>query len=151
MFNHAIGVLVKPSSQWRSVAQLPEASLNTLVLYPCIMAVLPAVAWFYGTTEVGWSVGDGDPIKLTADSARTIVILFYLAMITAVATIGYFIHWMAHTYGADSSTAKGIVIAGLSVTPMFLAGATGFYPLLWMDLLLGVIAVCWAVSQGYFQ
>ena len=149
MFNHAIGLLVKPSSQWRSVAKLPEPSMNTLVLYPCIMAVLPAVAWFYGTTEVGWSVGDGDPTKLTADSARAIVILFYLAMITAVAGIGYFIHWMSHTYGADSTIAKGIVIAGLSATPMFLLGATGFYPLLWLDLLLGTMAVSWSVYLLY--
>jgi len=149
MFNHAIGLLFKPSSQWRSVAKLPEPSMNTLVLYPCIMAVLPAVAWFYGTTEVGWSVGDGDPTKLTADSARAIVILFYLAMITAVAGIGYFIHWMSDTYGADSTVAKSIVIAGLSATPMFLLGATGFYPLLWLDLLLGTMAVSWSVYLLY--
>jgi hypothetical protein len=149
MFNHAIGILVRPSAQWRAVAKLPEPSLNTLILYPCIMAVLPAVAWFYGTTIVGWSVGDGDAIKLTADSARAIVILFYLAMIAAVAGIGYFIHWMADTYGADSTLARGIAIAGLSATPLFLAGATGFYPLLWMDLLLGVIAVSWSVYLLY--
>ena len=149
MFNHAIGILVRPSTQWRTVAKLPEPSLNTLILYPCIMAVLPAVAWFYGTTVVGWSVGDGDAIKLTADSARAIVILFYLAMIVAVAGIGYFIHWMADTYGANSTIAKGIAIAGLSATPLFLAGATGFYPLLWMDLLLGVVAVSWSVYLLY--
>lgn len=149
MFNHAIGILVRPSTQWRTVAKLPEPSLNTLILYPCIMAVLPAVAWFYGTTVVGWSVGDGDAIKLTADSARAIVILFYLAMIVAVAGIGYFIHWMADTYGANSTIAKGIAIAGLSATPLFLAGATGFYPLLWLDLLLGVVAVSWSVYLLY--
>jgi hypothetical protein len=149
MFNHAIGILVRPSTQWRSVAKLPEPSLNTLILYPCIMAVLPAVAWFYGTTVVGWSVGDGDAIKLTPDSARAIVILFYFAMVGAIAGIGYFIHWMADTYGANSTIAKGIAIAGLSATPLFLAGATGFYPLLWMDLLLGVVAVSWSVYLLY--
>ena len=149
MFNHAIGVLVRPSVQWRAVAKLPEASLNTLLVYPCIMAILPAVAWFYGTTEVGWSVGGGDPIKLTPDSARSIVILFYIAMLAAVASIGYFIHWMAATYGANSSLAKGIVIAGLTATPLFLAGGVGFYPLLWLDLLLGVTAICWAVYLLY--
>jgi hypothetical protein len=149
MFNHAFGILVRPSGQWRTVAKLPEPSLNTLTIYPCIMAIIPAVAWFYGTTIVGWSVGDGDAIKLTADSARAIVILFYLAMISAVAGIGYFIHWMADTYGADSTIARGIAIAGLSATPMFLAGAAGFYPLLWMDLLLGTIAVSWSVYLLY--
>ena len=149
MLNHAIGVLLRPSGQWQSVAKLPEPSLNTLVLLPCILAVIPAVAWFYGTTEIGWTVGKGDPVKLTTDSARAIVILFYFAMLAAVAGIGYFIHWMSKTYGAESTIAKGIVIAGLTATPLFLAGATGFYPVLWLDLLLGVIAVSWSVYLLY--
>jgi hypothetical protein len=145
MFDHAIGLLVQPSKQWGKVAQLPAATMTTMILYPCIMALLPTVAWYYGTTQIGWTVGDGDAIKLTAESALAIVILFYLAMITAVAIIGYFIHWMADTYGADSSFAKGIVIAGFTATPLFLAGFTGFYPVLWLDLLLAVVAVCWSV------
>jgi hypothetical protein len=149
MFNHAIGLLVQPSTQWRKVAELPQATLTTMILYPCIMALLPAVAWYYGTTRVGWSVGDGDSIKLTTDSALAIIILFYFAMISAVAIIGYFIHWMSDTYGADSSFAKGIVIAGFTATPLFLAGSSGFYPVLWLDMLVGVTSVCWSVYLLY--
>ena len=149
MINHAAGLLYRPKHQWQAISKLPEASLHTLILLPCILAILPATAWFYGTTEIGWTVGKGDPVKLTADSARTIVILFYVAMLTAVAVIGYFIHWMADTYGADSSIGKGIVIAGLTATPLFLAGLTGFHPVLWLDLLIGVVAVSWAVYLLY--
>ena len=150
MIQHTLGLLVKPNEQWRTVADLPEKSLNTLILYPCILAILPAVAWYYGTSRVGWTVGDSeDVIKLTVASARQISILFYLAMIACVAVIGYFIHWMADTYGADSTFAKGVVIAGLTATPLFIAGLVGFYPLLWLDLLIGVAAVSWAVYLLY--
>jgi len=149
MFNHAIGMLVQPSTQWRKIAELPQATLTTMILYPCVMALLPAVAWYYGTTRIGWSVGDGGSIKLTTDSALAIIILFYFAMISAVAIIGYFIHWMSDTYGADSSFAKGIVIAGFTATPLFLAGASGFHPVLWLDMLVGVISVCWSVYLLY--
>ncbi len=150
MIQHTVGLLVRPSTQWRTVAGLPEPSLRTLLLYPCFLAILPAVAWFYGTTEVGWSVGDhGEPIKLTRESARQICILFYLTMLACIAIIGYFIHWMAHTYGAESSITKGIVIAGLTATPLFIAGLVGVYPLLWLDMLIGVVAVSWAVYLMY--
>jgi hypothetical protein len=149
MLNHAVGLLVQPSAQWRKMATLPAATMTTMILYPCIMALLPAVAWYYGTTEIGWTVGDGDSIKLTRDSALAIIILFYLAMIAAVAIIGYFIHWMADTYGADSTFARGLVIAGFAATPLFLAGLTGFYPILWLDMLLAVVAVCWSVYLLY--
>ncbi len=149
MFNHAIGLLMQPSRQWRQVAQLPDDTLNTMVLYPCLMALLPAVAWYYGTTEIGWTVGSGESIKLTRESALAIIILFYFTMVAAVGVIGYFIHWMSDTYGANSSFAKGIVIAGFTATPLFLAGAVGFYPVLWLDMLVGVTAVCWAVYLLY--
>ena len=150
MIQHTFGLLTRPANQWRTIADLPENSLRNLILYPCIMAILPAVAWYYGTSRVGWSIGDqGDTIKLTLESARQLSILFYLAMVACVVVIGYFIHWMSDTYGADSSVTKGIVIAGLASTPMFLAGLVGFYPLLWLDLLIGVAAVSWSVYLLY--
>lgn len=150
MIQHTFGLLVRPSHQWKIVSQLSESSLTALLLYPCIMAILPAVAWYYGTSQIGWSVGDhGEAIRLTAASARTICILFYFTMIACVAVIGYFIHWMSETYGADSSTTRGIVIAGLTATPLFVAGLVGFYPILWLDMLVGVVAVSWAVYLMY--
>lgn len=150
MIQHTFGLLTKPGSQWRTIADLPEKSLSMLVLYPCLLAILPAVAWYYGTSQVGWTVGEGrDPIKLTADNARLICILFYAGMIGCIAVIGYSIHWMAATYGAASSITKGIVIASMAATPMFIAGASGFYPLLWLDLLIGITAVAWSVYLLY--
>jgi hypothetical protein len=149
MIQHTFGLLVKPGAQWRSIAALPASSLNILVLYPCIMALLPAVAWYYGTSRVGWTVGDGAGIRLTVDSALQLCVLFYFAMVGCVAAVGYFIHWMAGTYGAETSFAKGIVVAGLTVTPLFVFGLAGFYPLLWVDMLLGVVAVSWSVYLLY--
>jgi len=150
MIQHTFGLLVRPSAQWRAVADLPENSFRTLLLYPCFLAILPAVAWYYGTSRVGWTVGDsGEVIKLTVESARQITVLFYFAMLGAVAAIGYFVHWMSDTYGADSTLTKGIVIVGLTATPLFLAGLVGFYPLLWIDLLIGVVAVSWSVYLLY--
>ena len=42
-----------------------------------------------------------------------------------------------------------VVIAGLTATPLFLAGLVGFYPVLWLDMLVGVAAICWAVYLMY--
>ena len=150
MIQHGLGLLVRPRTQWQKISEIPESSLKALLIYPCVMAIFPAIAWYYGTSQVGWTVGEQtDPIKLTTDSALIICTLFYLAMIACIGTIGYFIHWMAHTYGAESSTVKGIVIAGFTATPMFIAGLVGFNPILWLDMLVGVISVCWSVYLMY--
>ncbi len=150
MIQHGLGLLVRPHTQWHTIAALPESRLQTLLLYPCVLALLPAVAWYYGTTEIGWTVGEhGEPIRLTHESGRQICILFYFGMLACVAVIGYFIHWMAATYGAQSTVTRGIVIAGLTATPLFIAGLAGFQPILWLDMLIGVVAVSWAVYLLY--
>ena len=149
MIQHTFGLLVKPSSQWKAVSELSENSFRTLLLYPWILAIIPSVAWYYGTTTVGWTVGDGESIRLTKDSAMTICFLFYITQVVCLSAIGYFIHWMSDTYGAESTIAKGIIIASLAATPMFLFGAVGFYPILWLDLLIGIVAVSWAVYLMY--
>lgn len=149
MIQHTFGLLVRPSTQWKTINELPESSFRTLLLYPWFLAIIPAVAWYYGTTRVGWSVAGGDVIKLTRESALQICILFYLTQVICLAAIGYFIHWMSHTYGAESSITKGIIIASLAATPMFIAGAVGFYPVLWLDMLIGIVAVSWAVYLMY--
>lgn len=151
MIQHTFGLIFKPKQQWRSISELPESSQNMLVLYPFIFALLPAIAWYWGTSRVGWTVGTyNEVIKLTEESALQVNILFYCVMVAAVCGIGYFIHWMADTYGAEnSSIAKGIMIAGLTSTPLFVAGLVGFHPVLWMDLLIGVAAISWAVYLMY--
>ena len=150
MIQHAVGLLLQPESQWRSIAALPNSTFRNLTLFPVVFALLPAIAWYYGASVVGWSVGSREEIiRLTADSALQISILFYFAMVISVAVIGYFIHWMAETYGADSSLTKGLVIAGLTATPLFLSGLVGFYPVLWIDMLVGVVAISWSVYLLY--
>lgn len=148
MFRHLVGILFNPHRHWQLLRQdLP--SLGGALAYPLVLAALPAIAWYYGVTQVGWSVGGGDNVKLTPDSAGIIVVLFYLTQVIAVAAIGYMVHWMSRTYGVDTSTAQGIAIAGLAATPLFLAGLVGFYPIFWLDLLVGLVAVCHAVYLLY--
>lgn len=150
MIQHTFGLLVRPTTHWRTIAAMDDSSLRALLLYPCLLAILPAVAWYYGTTQIGWTVGDhGETIRLTDQSALQICILFYLTMLACIAAIGYFVHWMSATYGAQSSLTRGIVIIGLTATPLLLAGAVGFYPILWLDMLVGVVAVTWSVYLMY--
>ncbi len=142
-------MLFTPRRAWKeTAAHAPKNPLAALMI-PIIFALLPAIAWYIGTTHIGWKVGDGEPVRMTAGSARIIAILFYLTMIASIAGIGYMIHWMSLTYGANSSIAKGLMIAGLTAMPLFIAGAVGFYPSLFIDLIVGVIALCHAVYLLY--
>lgn len=150
MLQHSLGIMTQPRNAWKRLAQVDDTGRAILLLYPMIWAILPAVAWYWGTTHVGWTVGsNGDVIRLTEPSAMLISFLFYAGMVTCVAVIGYFVHWMSDTYGAESSLTKGIMIASVCSTPLFVAGAVGFYPILWLDMLVGVFAVSWSTYLLY--
>lgn len=149
MLQHTVGILTSPAATWRKLAELDEHGRSIMLLYPIVLAILPAVAWYYGVTQVGWHIGDGDYLKLTERSATLICFLFYGAMLGCVYTIGYFVHWMSDTYGGKSTLLKGMVVAGVTSTPMFIIGAAGFYPLLWLDMLLAVAAGSWSVYLLY--
>lgn len=149
MYANPLSLLLTPRPAWRRVAQKPPANWISALIYPVLFALLPAAAWYWGTTQVGWRIGGEEAIKLTAESALPIVVLFYLAMVFAVIGIGYMVHWMSTTYGATSTVAKGIAIAGFTATPLFVAGAIGFYPLLSVALLLGLLAISHALYLLY--
>lgn len=142
-------LLFRPHHAWKKTAAAPPANAFMAMIYPIIFALLPTLAWYVGTTQVGWQVGGDAPVRMTIGSAKIIAILFYATMIVSIAGIGYMIHWMALTYGAQSTLAKGIAIAALTATPLFIAGAVGFRPALVIDLIVGVIALSYAVYLLY--
>lgn len=148
MLNHMFGLLLQPRREWQHIGELPENALRRQVPYVIVLALLPALAWYFGTTQVGWSIG-GEQRRITSDSALSLVAVFYCTMVLAVIAVGYFIHWMAKTYGARSYPMKGMVIAGFTATPIFIAGVAGLYPLLWLDILLAMLAVAYAVYLLY--
>jgi hypothetical protein len=149
MFRNPLAFLTSPTREWQYIADAPADAFDVAALYPVFCAIIPAVAWYYGTTQVGWTVGDGDVVKLTEASAFRIICAFYLVMVGSVLAIGYSIYWMSMTYGCETSFAKGIAISGYTATPLFIAGLLGFHPLLWVDLVLGTAAACWAVYLLY--
>lgn len=148
MLSHMFGLLVQPRREWQHIGELPEKALRRQIPYVIVLALLPALAWYFGTTQVGWSIG-GEQRRITSESALSLVGVFYCTMVLAVIAVGYFIHWMAKTYGARSYPMKGMVIAGFTATPIFIAGVAGLYPLLWLDILLAMLAVAYAVYLLY--
>jgi hypothetical protein len=143
--NHLVGIMLTPRSTWESIREQDDSVIGTYLKFVIPIALLPAIAWYFGSVEVGWQLGDR-VIKLTSASAMQIMTLFYLAMLIGTGLLGFMVHWMSETYEANTSTAsKGVRIAAYTLTPLFICGATGFYPLLWLDILLGCAAAAYAV------
>ncbi len=149
MLLNPLELMINPKYSWAKIAEKPASEFKSASVYPLVFALLPAAAWYFGTTDVGWTVTDGNVTRLTTDSAFKIVCAFYSIMVISVLAIGYSIHWMSDTYNSRSSINKGIAVAGFTATPLFIAGVSGIYPLLWFDLILGILALSWTIYLLY--
>ncbi len=143
-FVNAIRLLIAPRSTWEKIASTTPSTASVLTQHTIPLAILPAVCWYYGVTTQGWSIA-GDVMRLTAESALPMCVMFYFAMIGAVLFLAYMVWWMSTTYGERASYAAATGLVSYTATPFFLAGPMGLLPILWLDIMLGVVVAGWCI------
>ncbi len=70
-------------------------------------------------------------------------------MVAAVIGVGVVIRWMGQTYGADQPLSKCMVLASLTASPLFLIGIMQLYPVLWLNFVVGLVALGYTVYIFY--
>jgi len=145
MFGHIFGLIFNPEPTWKSIkAKLDQGSVNTTVLM-IFLAFIPPVSGYIGTTMVGWQLGSGDPIKLTSSSAGFIAILYFFAIIVGINAVALAIRWMAQTYEAQVSYQHALALSCFTAVPLLLVGIFEVYPVLWINFLVGLLALALSV------
>lgn len=148
-FGHVAKLFANPKSGWSTIHARRYSVGGVLVQHTIVFALIPAIAGYLGTTEVGWQVGGGETIRLTAASAARIAVIYYLAMLAGVGTVGWAIHWMGKTYGADQPLGQCLALASFTATPLFLVGLLQLYPVLWLNLIAGLPVLAFTTYLFY--
>ena len=138
---HFVGLISHPKEEWEEIVEEKYSILQCYLRYIIWLAAIPAVSVYIGTTQVGWSLGGGDTVLLTEASALPIAVAFYLVLLGAVGAMAYAMYWMEHTYGVDASLERCFMLTTFTATPMMLAGLAGLYPVMWFDVMVGLVAV----------
>ncbi len=146
---HVLKLFTNPQSGWDAIHAHRYSAGGVLITHTVLFALIPAVAGYVGTAHVGWQVGGGDVVRLTAASAGRIAVLYYLAMLAGVGTVGWAIHWMGKTYGADQPIGQCLALASFTATPLFLIGALQVYPVLWLNLVAGLPVLAFTTYLFY--
>ncbi|MGH1487507.1 MAG: Yip1 family protein [Cellvibrionaceae bacterium] len=153
MLEHTLGIMLHPDSEWKAIRNEKHSFRQVFLSHVPLLALIPTISFFIGVTQVGWSFGSGDPIKLTVLSALELCGLTYFALLFGVFALGEFINWMAKTYGVRDSEERrhyeGTALAVYVTTPVFLAGIFGIYPDLWLNAAVTLIAGAYAVYLIY--
>lgn len=148
ILRHIWGLFVRPANEWAVIRDRNITAAKAFA-YTLLLAAIPAICGFIGTTQHGWEVGAGVQMQLTTQSATVIAVLYYLVIIAAVYSVAWMIRWMGETYGATQSFTRCLVLAVFIPIPLFLAGFFQLYPLLWLNLIVGIPALSYTVFLLY--
>ncbi len=139
--NHVWGLFSHPSSEMQAIKRENETVSHHYMHHVLLMAAIPVICAFIGTTQIGWNFGDGTVVKLSFMTGLGLAVLFYALMLGGVAVMGYVIRWMARNYPQRPSLGMCMVFAGYVATPLFLSGVVALYPLVWLCALVGTLAL----------
>jgi hypothetical protein len=104
---------------------------------------------YYSSVHLGWSIGSGEAVFLTHDSALLIAIAMYFALIAGVFALAYLAHWMAVTFGAKPTFTQTLELAAYTATPVFMSSFAAFLPELWFVVCVGLVALAYSVYLLY--
>jgi hypothetical protein len=149
MMHHVVGLFTHPDQEWRQIRGEDESISHLYLSHTLLLAAIPAVSAFIGTTQVGWVIGNRAPVVLTQHAAAWMALMSYAAMLGGVAVMGTFIHWMARTYDKMPNMARSVALATHTATPLFIGGVAALYPHLWLGMLVGLAAVAYTVYLLY--
>lgn len=146
---HIVGLFIDPMRQWEKIRDQHKSADGGSVAHIFVLAAIPAISGYIGTTQVGWRIGVGEPIRITGDSAFAIAIIYYLALLVGVFSIGWVIHLLGKAYEVEKPLSLCIALAAYAATPLFLIGIMEVYPVLWLNMLLGLPALAYTVYLLY--
>lgn len=144
--NHVWGLLSHPNREMQEIKRENETVSHHYTHHVLILAAIPVICAFIGTTQIGWNFGDGTFVQLSLLTGLALGVVFYALMLAGVAVMGRVIWWMARNYPNRPSLARCMIFAGYVATPLFLSGVVALYPLVWLCVAVGAAAL---VYTGY--
>jgi hypothetical protein len=142
MINHVWGLLSRPTQEWRNIRGEGETITHMYTHHVLLMALIPAVSVFLGTTTIGWRV-DSDASRVAVINGLSMALIFYVLILVAVGVMGNVIHWMSERFENRPSRRRCVLFAGYTATPLFIGGLALLYPSQILWAIVGVIAVAY--------
>jgi hypothetical protein len=148
ILNHIWGLYAHPKDEWQTIERKHE-SLTYSLAHILIVALIPAFCSYYAAAHIGWTVGAGDPIRISTESAQLMGFSMYFALIAGVFALAVLIQWMAKTFGSKPTFIQSLELSAYTATPVMMVGFVVLYPVLWLVALAGVVAICYSVYLLY--
>lgn len=148
ILNHLWGIYAHPKEEWQAIDDRHESYFYALS-HISIIALIPALVGYYSAAHIGWSVGVGDVIKLTQQSALTMAIGMYFGLIAGVVALAILAHELAKAFDTHPTYTQSLELAAYTATPLFMVGFAALYPVLWFVMAVGLVGLSYSVYLLY--
>lgn len=135
-----VKLFTHPDFAWTDIREQEQAHPRHYLAHLLLLALIPAVCLFIGTTWTGWSLAENETVRLSRASAFQLCVLLYLTIVVGVALMGLFIRWMSRSFDVRPTVNQCIGFAAYTATPYFLAGIFGLYPNRWLAVAVLLLA-----------
>ncbi len=148
ILNHIWGLYTHPKDEWQLIEKRHE-SLGYSLMHILMIALIPAICSYYAAAHIGWTIGVGDPIKISVSSAKMMAISMYFSIIIGVFALAYLIQWMAKTFDSKPDFVQALELAAYTATPLLMVGVTALFPVLWFVAIAVLAAVAYSIYLLY--
>lgn len=148
LVKHFSHIFYEPKQSLKDADREP-AKITDIMLHVAFLALIPTVCGYIATVHIGWDIGVGTPFTLPQDQAVIVALAAYLTFNIGVYALGYAICWLAKTFDVKPDPMHCTELAVFTSLPLFALGFVALYPVLYIDVTIGFLAIAAAVYLLY--
>lgn len=131
------GILLSPKTEWQKIAAETTDVKSLYIGYAMILAAIPAICGFIGSTVIGVSLPIVGTIRTGVGAALVQLVLGYVLGLAVIYVVSLIVTALAPTFDGQKDPVQAFKLIVYSSTPVWLAGVFSLVPLLGV---LGIIA-----------
>jgi hypothetical protein len=145
---HIGTALRSPRKTFAAVAADPPTSMRVFFGTALWLALCPPLFAYVGTTLFGWRLGV-EPLLLPAGTALLVSLAYFVLLLFGLLSSAFVAHWMAATYGANTSYAHSLALMTLVAVPLAIGSIVHLYPNAFFNVIVLVPTLIWSMYLLY--
>ena len=131
------GILLSPKTEWEKIAAETTDVKSLYMGYAMILAAIPAICGFIGSTVIGVSLPIVGTIRTGVAAALVQLVLSYVLGLAVIYVVSLIVNALAPTFDGQKDPIQALKLVVYASTPVWLAGVFSLIPLLGV---LGILA-----------
>ncbi|MFW2372236.1 MAG: Yip1 family protein [Gammaproteobacteria bacterium] len=145
---HFSHMFYEPKQSLQEADKVP-AKLSDIIIHVALLSLIPTVCTYIASVYIGWDFGVKEVFFVSHDKALQIAIATFVILNIGVYALGYGICWLAKTFDVKPSLMHCMELAVFTSVPLFVLGLAALYPVLYINVTIGMLAVAAAVYLLY--